>query len=286
MDTVAKKEAITHHYDVGNDFYQLWLDVDMVYSCALWVDDQDNDLHQAQLNKLDWHLDNLSMSDGGLLLDIGCGWGALLQRHLDRNKANRGVGLTLSEAQKLYVDESGLHAEVIVQNWTEHPPILQYDGIISIGAFEHFANRHQSVDEKLELYSDFFSRCARWLKPEARLSLQTIVYGSMSSKDQNLFISDDVFPNSELPTVAEIKDASDSSFELIELRLDGKQYAKTCDLWLTRLRENKSEAVRLYGEETFQHYVKYLKFCVIGFYSGRINLARFVFSAKTGRIRS
>lgn len=278
MDVEIKKEAISYHYDVGNNFYQHWLDSEMVYSCAMW-DDDDISLETAQLNKLDWHLDNLGISNGNIL-DVGCGWGALLRRHISKGAMNAGLGLTLSEAQKEYVKVNDPDINILVESWTEHDEHNSYDGIVSIGAFEHFANRKLTRTEKNDLYTAFFSKCNRWLGAGGVLSLQTIVYGTMTSEEQNLWFSDQVFPDSELPTVEEIEKASADFFELKELRLDGKQYAKTCDIWLERLRADKLTIIDSYGVEKYEHYVKYLKFCVVGFYSGKLDLSRFVLVSK------
>jgi cyclopropane-fatty-acyl-phospholipid synthase len=281
MDVLEKKKSIEHHYDAGNDFYALWLDKRMVYSCALWEKDIDNDIESAQTRKLNWHLNNVCPDSKGNILDIGCGWGSLLQRHIERNEQNMGLGLTLSTEQMNYINNETPNVSAIVESWTDYKPDHQYDGIVSIGAFEHFANRNMSSKNKISLYSSFFELCNQWLRDGGVLSLQTITYKTMKPEDQNLFISDEVFPNSELPSYNEIVQACKPYFEITQQRFDGNQYAKTCDIWLSRLRKNKQLAIDLYSHETYEHYVKYLKYCVVGFMSEKIDLARYSMRKKT-----
>lgn len=278
MDVAQKKDAIEYHYDVGNEFYAYWLDPHMVYSCALWDDATPvTSLSDAQIAKIDWHLDNLKLGSSAHILDIGCGWGALLKRHQERCTTGSSAGLTLSSAQRDYIASQGLkNTQVLLQGWTEHQPTQAYDGIVSIGAFEHFADTRMPRAEKIRLYQDFFERCATWLKQDGFLSLQTIVYGHLSADEQNEFISNQVFPNSELPTVEEVNESASPFFHLIETRLDGRHYAKTCEMWLSNLNANKSQIIHEYGNDLYSHYKKYLQLSAFGFLSGKINLARFV----------
>src|SRR4051812_37792768 len=102
----ASAAAIAHHYDVGNEFYALWLDPSLTYSCGLWYADED--LAAAQLNKLDWHLDHAGARGAKRLLDIGCGWGSLLRRAVQAHDVAHGVGLSLSAAQLRWIEHQRL----------------------------------------------------------------------------------------------------------------------------------------------------------------------------------
>lgn len=134
----ASPEAIQAHYDVSNDFYALWLDSTMAYSCALW--EAGDTLKQAQLRKLDFHLTQAQATNKSNLLDVGCGWGALLDRAVTHYNVKNVVGLTLSQAQADWVTHSKRDSvSVLLESWRDHRPTTPYDAIVSIGAFEHFA---------------------------------------------------------------------------------------------------------------------------------------------------
>lgn len=268
-------EAIRHHYDVGNDFYQLWLDESLTYSCATWSGHEGETLESAQRAKIDFHLDNVVLPQGGTLLDIGCGWGALVFRALERSGLSRAVGLTLSRQQARYLAASGdPRLAIRVENWAEHQPSGEYDGIISIGAFEHFADPRQSIEERIAVYRGFFERCHEWLVPGGIMSLQTIVYGNMDARDASGFITSEIFPNAELPRPHEIFQASDRLFNVVLYRNDGLDYARTCDAWLKNLRNRRAEAIDIVGKDIVQRYERYLMLSSTGFRLGRIGLAR------------
>jgi cyclopropane-fatty-acyl-phospholipid synthase len=267
--------AIRHHYDVGNAFYRLWLDESLTYSSALWSGVEGESLAAAQRAKLDWHLDNLLLPEHGRLLDIGCGWGALLERAAARGVLSRSVGLTLSEEQAAHVAaSSGPTVSVRLETWAAHEASEPYDGIVSIGAFEHFADPRQSPAERLEVYRSFFEACRRWLTPKGVLSLQTIVYGDMAASEASEFIANEIFPAAELPRPQEIFSAADRIFEIVAYRNDRLDYARTCEAWLGNLRRRRREAIDLVGPETVQRYERYLMLSAMGFRLGRIGLAR------------
>lgn len=174
--TGASAEAIQHHYDVGNAFYALWLDSTMTYSSALWHRD-DEDLETAQRNKLDWHLARAGSAGARRLLDVGCGWGGLIRRALQGNPDCHCTGLTLSREQHAFLGGLDPHrVDVRLESWADHQALAPYDGIVSIGAFEHFARLDQSREEKIAGYRDFFRFCSRNLVEGGHVSLQTIVY--------------------------------------------------------------------------------------------------------------
>ena len=270
--------AIHHHYDVGNDFWQQWLDPTMSYSCALWDDKiAANDLKAAQINKHRWHLDRAGVTNGGSLLDIGSGWGALLNTYANSVPGNQrsATGLTLSREQKKYCDALSLaNSEFREENWLDHVPAAPYDGIVSMGAFEHFAKLLSSHDEKMEVYTAFFSRCRSWLDRGCYLTLQTVAYGSMLSEAQNMFIANEIFPEAELPRVFEIFKAAEGLFEVTEFRNDRLQYARTCDLWLRNMQKNKATIIEIAGADTYDIYEKYIKLSLTGFLQGSILLVR------------
>lgn len=288
----ANAEAIQHHYDVGNEFFQLWLDPTLSYSCPLW-DRPEDDLHAAQIKKLDYHAEQAGASGARKMLDIGCGWGAMLQRLLERWGVARVVGLTLSQAQIDYVAAKTKHdprIEVMLKHWADYVPNEAFDGIISIGAFEHFAKFGDSQEEKIKSYRRFFTKCHEWLAPGGALSLQTIGYGDVprGSAPSDLFIATDVFPDSELPRLADIAESSEGLFEIERVRNDRKQYARTLRTWFDGLRANRTKAVGLVGEDEVKRFEKYLRMFDYGFQLGsivlyRVTLRRIDVTRKTSR---
>ncbi|MGH9077840.1 MAG: class I SAM-dependent methyltransferase [Acidimicrobiales bacterium] len=281
----ASRGAIEHHYDVGADFYRLWLDRRMVYSCAwpegpdgsLWStgpdgdglgddglgdDEAGRDLEAAQTAKLAWH----AVASGGAgarrVLDVGCGWGSLMGYLVDEAGTAHVTGLTLSRDQAAVVAALGdPRIEVRLEDWRDHRPDTAYDAIVSIGAFEHFARHDLSDAARAGVYRGFFERAARWLPAGGRLSLQTIAYddyqagaGPVSS-----FFAEDIFPESGLPYLGDVVAASDPWWRTVALRADPAHYSWTLARWQGRLEANRDRAVELVGRETYRRYLRYLR---------------------------
>jgi cyclopropane-fatty-acyl-phospholipid synthase len=273
----ASKRAIGHHYDAGNDFYATWLDGTMTYSGALYdPDDPSEPLESAQIRKNDFHVQQAHAAGASSVLDVGCGWGSLLDRLVGVHGVEHAVGLTLSEAQAGWI---GKHAdprvEVRVEGWADHQPDSPYDAVISIGAIEHFAKPEISIAEKIEAYRSFFERCHEWLKPGGWISLQGIGYGNLKREDfAGSFVARDIFPESEFIRLAEIAEASERRFEITSVLQDRKDYERTCAIWLDNLRRNRAAAVAVGGEDLVERYERYLELCVRGWELGATNLFR------------
>ncbi|WP_067677083.1 SAM-dependent methyltransferase [Nocardia miyunensis] len=279
----AAAAAIRHHYDVGNDFYRLWLDPTLSYSCAL-REHPDDTLETAQQRKLRYHLDAVDADRAQAVLDIGCGWGAILREASQRYRVPRSVGLTLSPEQADHVRAQGLPGvEVRTENWLHYQPDTRFDGIISIGAFEHFARPDDSSAAKIRIYRDFFTRCRDWLTDSGTLSLQTIAYGNMSREQASGFIQQEIFPDADLPTPAEITAAAEGIFEIRSMTSERLDYAWTCAQWAARLRENRTRATELVGIETVDRYRRYLAQSALGFRMGKIGLYRIVLRPYSGK---
>jgi cyclopropane-fatty-acyl-phospholipid synthase len=273
----ASKQAVQHHYDLNNDFYGLWLDETRTYSCALW--DGVESLREAQERKLAHHIESARATGARAVLDIGCGWGSQLRALVNDAGVERVVGLTLSDAQAEWIDRSpDPRIRVHVEGWEDHDADAQYDAIISVGAFEHFARPDCTPDEVVASYRRFFTRCHRWLRPGGRLSLQTIAYGTAQREDLNAFIIEKIFPESDLPTLSAIDRASHRLFEITSLRNDRLHYEKTLKHWYRALRERKSEAIDLVGPHVVADYERYLSLFMIGFHTGAMNLLRISFA--------
>ena len=273
--TGASAEAIRAHYDTPTEFFRLWLGDDLVYSSALFA--EGDDLVAAQNRKLDHHIAAAGVAPGDRVLDVGCGWGAMLRRLTGTAGAGSAVGLTLSTAQAEWIGGLRLpNVEVREEHWRDHRPDAPYDAIVSVGAFEHFARPGLAPEAKLAAYREFFAWCRSVLKPGGRLSLQTIAFVN-SIGTMPPFFASEIFPETEPPRIWEPMAAAEDSFELLALRNDRDHYERTLRIWQRTLTERHAEAVALVGEEAVARFHRYLKVSAMAFRIGNICLLRMSF---------
>jgi cyclopropane-fatty-acyl-phospholipid synthase len=278
----ASSHAIQRHYDVGHDFYRLWLDRTLTYSCALW---EDNDtLESAQQRKLDFHIAQARAARANRVLDIGCGWGSALKRLVEGHGVRKAIGLSLSRDQVRHIASFGdSRIEVRLESWSDHEPHERYDAVISMGAFEHFVRPHLSRSEKIAAYRTFFERCHAWLEPDGWFSLQTLAYENKRDDTPGRFSENVILPESDAPRLAEIAKASEGLFEIVALRNDREQYERTCREWLTRLVANRAKALELVGPDVVARYETFLKLAIVGFHTTMISLYRVTFRRVAAR---
>ena len=271
----ASAEAIRLHYDLSAEFFELVLGPELVYSCALFEDG--DDLATAQSRKLDHHIANSGAAGAARVLEVGCGWGALLRRLVERAGVKHAVGLTLSRSQMNWIGRAARpDIEVREESWRDHRADKRYDAIISIGAFEHFVHRGMSPKDKLEAYRGFFAFCDRVLVSRGRLSLQTIAYTTPTERTSEL-IAQKVFPESELPLMWEPVAAAEGRFELLAMRNDREHYFRTLRLWDRNLGAAWDQAVALIGEQAATEFRQYLRLSAGAFQSGMTGLLRLSF---------
>ncbi|RBP12217.1 cyclopropane-fatty-acyl-phospholipid synthase [Roseiarcus fermentans] len=275
MRTTSQAE-IQHHYDAGNDFYAMWLDRRMIYSAALFRSDTQS-LEEAQIEKLRFHADAAGARPGARILDVGCGWGAMLRYLVEERNVADAVGLTLSAAQKERFDAGNAdpRARMAIVNWQDYHDPRPFDGIVSIGAFEHFGRFDHRPEERLAVYAEFFDFCRRRLNKGGKLSLQTIAYGRI--RKLTPIQRDKIWRESELPMAHEVLEAASRWFEperLVNHRLD---YARTLREWERRLGAAKARAETLVGPEKVADYLAYLDDAASGFENGAIQLLRIAF---------
>ena len=254
--------AIMHHYDLSDDFFRLWLGPDMVYSCGWW--EAGDSLARAQDRKIDFFAGRLGVR-GGRVLDIGCGWGALLDRLVRVHGAAAGVGLTLSPGQADFSARRNVAGvSYRLQNWADHEPAAPYDAITCIEATEHFASETLSPDEKVEVYRAFFDRAASWLRPGGRMGLQLICLdnvGHAGSRPGRGPFSDligtDIFPESMPASLSELVLGWETHFELVEFLDHPWHYRRTFRAWALAYREHEALARALVGPDLCRTYARY-----------------------------
>lgn len=279
---------IESHYDIGDEFYALWLDETLTYSAALWKgispdEPEDLALKRAQQAKFTHHL-NLAKAPaertgtaGFRLLDVGCGWGGLMNFAVATGRVTEATGLTLSHAQRDHIaadHEPGV--QVALESWEDHHIVERYDGIISVGAFEHFVTAQTPANERVRAYASYFECCHSLLRPGASMSLQTIAYDGVVGQigPVGAFITGEIFPGSTLPRLAEITRACDPYFAVRTLSSDAEDYARTLAIWSARLGRAREAAKALVGPDVVRRYQVYMRACETIFRRGGATLYR------------
>lgn len=268
-DRRGSRRNIAAHYDLGNDFYRLWLDSGMTYSSALFTG-TDGDLEAAQENKYARLLGLLDARAGQHILEIGCGWGGFAEF-----AARRGLlvtGITLSRKQLDYASqrlhEAGLDHRAQVSLTDYRDQAGQFDHVVSIEMFE-------AVGEKY--WPDFFRTVYERLVPGGRAAIQVIVidepYYARYRREPD-YIQLFIFPGGMLPTRSLfVQGAQAAGLRVIDEAMFGEHYAKTLAAWRERF-ESSMQAVRAlgYDERFCRMWSYYLAYCEAGFRAGRINL--------------
>jgi cyclopropane-fatty-acyl-phospholipid synthase len=266
------REAIEYHYNVSNDFYSLFLDRNMVYSCAYYRDDSDT-LEVAQEQKLDHILTKLMLKPGERFLDIGCGWGALVMRAAKKYGAV-ATGITLSKNQLEYarakIQAEGLQDRCHVElcDYRDLPGIGVYDKIASVGMFEHVGLKNLSA---------YFTKIRLLLNDKGLVLNHGITTSDTSSRWMGLgagdFIDRYVFPDGELPHISIVlKEMSVAGLEVTDVESLRRHYAHTCHEWASRLEGNCERAATLAGEKRLRIWQIYLAGCAYGFANGWMNV--------------
>ena len=252
--TINSKDSIAHHYDVHNDFYRLFLDPEMIYSCA-YFSDKDQNLHSAQQAKLDYLCKKLRLKSGEQLLDIGCGWGGLAFWSA-KNYGVRVHGITLSQEQYDYATDRarqlGLDQQVSFE-LRDYRDLKEgnYDKIVSVGMFEHIGTDN---------FPKYFSTVSRLLKPDG-LFLNHGITNDTGWRDtpSTRFINSYIFPDGELARISDVTSAMEAqSLEILDVEALRPHYALTLRHWIKKLEENKTEAVAIAGERIFRLWQLYM----------------------------
>jgi cyclopropane-fatty-acyl-phospholipid synthase len=280
------RSAIQYHYDVGNDFYALWLDRRMVYSCAYFTS-RDETLESAQLAKLDLVCRKLRLQEGDRFLDVGCGWGALIM-HAAACYGATAVGITLSEAQadlaRKRIASAGLsdRCTVEVRDYRELGSKESFDKIASIGMVEHVGVDHlptyfASLRSALAPRGLFLNHGIVGVNAAHPLGWRERLERRLWRRDE--FIDQYVFPDGKLgPLHAVIAAAEGEGFETRDVESLREHYALTLGEWLRRLESRSAEAIRLTSERTYRTWRLYMTASAHGFASGRLNVVQTLFA--------
>ncbi len=280
------KKAIEYHYDVSNEFYSLFLDANMLYSCAYYRTPEDT-LEQAQINKLDHILTKLQVKPGERFLDIGCGWGAMIVRAAKQFGAI-ATGVTLSERQFEYTRElirrEGLEGrcEVRIQDYRDIPGSGVYDKISSVGMFEHVGRKNLPT---------YFGRIRDLLTDQGLVMNHGITAGDTDSRDVGLgageFIDKYVFPDGELGHISLVTNEIErAGLEVADVESLRRHYARTCGEWAARLESHSERGIEIAGARRYRIWSMYLVGCAYAFSRNWINIYQILCNKKGENIES
>ena len=269
----ANKENVHYHYDLSNAFYALFLDPEMVYSCA-YFRDWNNDLATAQHDKLDMICRKLRLKPGDRLLDIGCGWGALVC-HAARHFGVDAVGVTLAEEQFAYAKEKvsrlGLDSKVTIELRDYSLVEGDFDKVASVGMFEHVGAAK---------YPAYFQTIHRLLKPGGlylhhSIALRSAAYERRPGKKSQATaaVGRYIFPGGELDHLGmSIANLERYGFEVHDVEAWREHYARTTRLWHDRLSANRAAAEREVGAVKTRLWIAYLASASIGFMRNSVGI--------------
>lgn len=262
-----QEKEVTSHYDIGNDFYKLWLDSTMSYSCAYFAHENDT-LYEAQVNKVDYILKKLHLEKGMSLLDIGCGWGFLLIEAA-RKYGVKGTGITLSHEQykefQKRIKEQKLEDLLTVElmDYRDLPKSgMTFDRVVSVGMVEHVGR---------ENYPFFVQDAAKALKPGGLFLLHFI--SSVTEHAGDPWIKRYISPGGVIPSLREMIFAmGDEGFHVLDVENLRLHYNKTLLCWEKNYREHLDQVREMFDERFVRMWDLYLSACAATFHNGMIDL--------------
>jgi cyclopropane-fatty-acyl-phospholipid synthase len=273
-DRTQAKENIHHHYDLGNDFFSLWLDETMSYSCA-YFKHPDDPLQQAQLQKIDHILKKLNLQPGERLLDIGCGWGWLIIKAAQTYNV-KAMGITLSDEQykktKQRIADLGLTDQVNVElmNYLDLDAAkLRFDKIVSVGMFEHVGKENMPK---------YLAKVDELLNPGG-LSLLHTITDTKEDKPENIWMKKYIFPGGYVPTLREvIWQLPDYDFHLLHAESLRMHYAITLDHWYKNFAKQLDVVKEKFDDRFVRMWELYLLGCAAAFRATGLDIYQFLFS--------
>jgi len=283
----ANRDYIQFHYDLGNEFYQLFLDPEMQYSCGYFTD-WSNTLEQAQHDKMEMICRKLRLTSGEKLLDIGCGWGGLIC-HAAQRYGVKAHGVTLSQTQFDFAQEKirrlGLEGQVTIELRDYSTLQGKYDKIASIGMYEHVG---------IANYPAYFGKICSLLRDRGILLNHGITLAAKPTRrgfrrirpEQRLILKY-IFPGGELDHIGHTCQSLEvSRFEVHDAEDWREHYAQTTRLWCQRLTARREEAIKLVGPERYRLWVAYLAGVSLAFLDGNVRIYQVVASKHAARGRA
>ena len=261
-DPRRSRRNVAHHYDIGNELYELFLDDDLQYSCAYYSDPA-NSLEQAQADKKAHIAAKLHLMPGQRVLDIGCGWGGMAL-YLNKVADVDVLGVTLSENQlavaRRRAEEAGVSDRVKFQVIDYRSLEGQFDRIVSVGMFEHVGAAH---------YDEFYAKCRELLKPDGVMLLHTIGRLGKTSGAPDPFTDKYIFPGYHIPSLSQMGQSSEKARMIVsDVEILRLHYAYTLREWLRRTIASKDKIVALYDERFFRMWEVYLSGGIVMFENG------------------
>lgn len=277
-DEKESLDDIQTHYDLGNDFYSLWLDPTMTYSCAYFETDQD-DLETAQMNKVRHIIKKLDPKPGKTLLDIGCGWGTLMLTAAKEFDL-KVVGVTLSQEQynlvSKRIEDEGLSgvAEVRLEDYRELGD-EKFDYITSVGMFEHVGQENLGI---------YFNNVAKYLKNDGVALIHGIT--RQQGGANNGWLNKWIFPGGYVPGLIEnTQHIIESGLQIDDLEPLRRHYQKTTEIWDLNFNKHRAEITEMFDERFVRMWDLYLQACAASFESGNIDVMQFLLTkGASGRV--
>ena len=267
---MGSRQNIHHHYDIGNDFYRLWLDAEMVYTCAYFPDPSAS-LEEAQIAKMDLVCRKLRLQAGQTVAEAGCGWGALA-RHMARSYGVKVRAYNISHEQIAYAQErakaEGLAGEVEYLEDDYRNIAGEYDAFVSVGMVEHVGPDH---------YRDLGTVIDRSLKERGLGLIHTI--GQDIATPMSPWFLKRIFPGSYPPTLGEMMALFEpGEFTVLDVENLRLHYAKTVEHWLERFEQNRHRVTEMFDESFVRAWRLYLSGCIANFNLGTLQLFQVLFS--------
>lgn len=268
-----QKKEVSSHYDIGNDFYSLWLDESMSYSCGYFQNKEDT-LYEAQIHKVDHILEKLHLQEGEKLLDVGCGWGFLLKRAAEKYGV-KGVGITLSKEQYEKfsgdIEKEGLsdRLEVRLMDYRELSDSgMQFDKVVSVGMIEHVGRGN---------YELFMKNVEKVLKPGGLFLLHYI--SAQKEHEGDPWVRKYIFPGGTIPSLREIMNLlPEYNFYTLDVESLRRHYTRTLLCWRENFLKHREEIAAEKGEEFARMWELYLASCAATFHNGIIDLHQILVS--------
>ncbi len=271
--TADNKDFIQFHYDLSNGFYALFLDPEMVYSCAYYTD-WNNDVAQAQRDKLEMICRKLRLKPGERFLDIGCGWGGLIC-HAAKNYGVTAHGITLSEEQLAFAKDKikrlGLEDKVTVELKDYSMMTGSFDKIASIGMYEHIGLKN--IPGYMSKMQQLLAKDGLFLNHAISRRAPKQGWFKRRMRPEQKAIAKYIFPGGELDDIGHSIFAMErAGFEIQDVEAWRLHYARTCKLWCERLTANREEALKHVSEEKYRIWVAYLAGVSLAFSRGTLRI--------------